>query len=64
MFDGENKTVEVTENAKNAVRSLLNKGAQKLIALNLVDLSNAPGIPDSQRRYIASLVVETNAVLR
>lgn len=65
MFNGENKTAEVTENAKKAVISLAQRGARKVLALNLADLSKAPGVPSPQAgQFISALVSETNTVGR
>lgn len=63
MFDGQNKTVEVMENAKKAISRLAARGARKVLALNVADASKVPGIPSAQaRQYISALISETNAV--
>uniref|UniRef100_A0A914WB34 SGNH hydrolase-type esterase domain-containing protein n=1 Tax=Plectus sambesii TaxID=2011161 RepID=A0A914WB34_9BILA len=65
MFNGDNKTVEVTENAKNAVMRLAQRGARKMLALNLADLSKAPGVPNAQAgQRMSTLVSEANTRLK
>uniref|UniRef100_A0A914UK72 SGNH hydrolase-type esterase domain-containing protein n=1 Tax=Plectus sambesii TaxID=2011161 RepID=A0A914UK72_9BILA len=69
MFNGENKTTVIAENARRAVTNLALHGARKVLALNLVDLSEAPGVQNADGggeigKWISLLTSEANMRLR
>lgn len=68
MFNGDNKTVEIAKNARNTIMNLAQRGARRVLALNLIDLSEAPGVQNVDRsgefgKLISLLISEANTVL-
>jgi len=69
MFNGENKTVMIAENARRAIANLAQQGARRVLALNLVDLSEAPGVQNADGggeigKWVSLLTSEANMRLR
>jgi len=67
FFTGDNKTFDVAENARRALENMARQGARRVVALNLADLSQAPGVrsaefSDELKMRIAMLVAEANMV--
>jgi hypothetical protein len=65
MFNGENKTVVIAENARRAIANLAQQGAHKILALNLIDLSEAPGVQNADGggeigKWVSLLTSEAN----